>query len=116
MDGLPRNTRYRSAVLNDPDMARIILDQEEEARRRGDIEQKFEWDPSEYSPEVIAVQRLEGLIDELAVILTAQLQGKKSKRKQQGLPKLRTAVEAERDRRRAKQGSSIIERFTPWAA
>lgn len=97
-------------------MAELIVDREDEARRSGDAEDEFEWDPAEFSPEVIATQRLESVLDELAVIMSAQLLGKKSRRKPRQPPKLRTAVEVERERRRAELGNSIIARFTPWAA
>lgn len=116
LDGLPRNSLYRSAILNDPEAARLIVDQEEENERDGGPEPEFEWAVQEFSPEVIALQRIERLLDELAVMTGQQIAGKKSKRKQGRLPKLATAIEAERDRRQKAVGNSIIEQFTPWAA
>ena len=116
LDGLPRNSRFRAAMLNDPEFAKMIVDQEDKRRQSGEDDEPFQWGPAEYSPEVIALQRLEGLLDELAVVVTAQLQGKKSKRKPQDPVKVRTAVEVERERRKVEMGNSIIERFTPWAA
>lgn len=116
LDGLPRNSRFRAAMLNDPEFAKMIVDQEDKRRQSGEDDEPFQWGLEEFSPEVIALQRLEGLLDELAVILTAQVEGKKSKRKPQDPVKVRTAVEVERERRKVEMGNSIIERFTPWAA
>lgn len=116
LDGLPRNSRYRKAVLNDPEVAKVIVDREEEAEKNGDPAPEFEWEIDEYSPVIIAVQRLERLLDELAVRADQQLRGKKSKRKPRPLPKLRSAIEAERASRRNARANSIIERFTPWAS
>ena len=103
-------------MLNDPEFAKMIVDQEDKRRQSGEDDEPFQWGLEEFSPEVIALQRLEGLLDELAVILTAQVEGKKSKRKPQDPVKVRTAVEVERERRKVEMGNSIIERFTPWAA
>lgn len=116
LDGLPRNSRFRAAMLNDPGFAKMIVDQEDKRRLDGEDEQPFEWDPAEYSPEVIALQRVESKLDEVLVYQDRQLYQKKSKRKPQDPVKVRTAVEVERERRKVEMGNSIIERFTPWAA
>lgn len=103
-------------MLNDPGFAKMIVDQEDKRRLDGEDEQPFEWDPAEYSPEVIALQRVESKLDEVLVYQDRQLYQKKSKRKPQDPVKVRTAVEVERERRKVEMGNSIIERFTPWAA
>lgn len=113
---LPRNSAYKQAILNDPDVAKRIVDQEEEADREGKAPPSFEWEISEFSPEVIALQRVERLLDELAVMTAQQVAGKKSKRRASRLPKLVTAIDAERESRQKRVANSIIEQFTPWAA
>lgn len=97
-------------------MAKILVDREEDEEREGNRPPEFEWGVEEFSPNVIALQRIEHLLDELAVMMGQQIAGKKSKRKPRRLPKLTTALDAERESRQKQVANSIIEQFTPWAA
>lgn len=116
LDGLPRNSLYKAAIFNDPEVAKVLVDREEEAEQAGSQEPEFAWEVNEFGPEVIALQRIERLLDELNVMMGQQIAGKKSKRKPGRLPKLVTALDAERSNRQKAVASSIIAQFTPWAA
>lgn len=115
LDGLPKACRYRRALLNDPEMAKAIVDQEEKDRAAGKTESGWAPDLAELDDEMIQLRRLEQLMEEMATLLHQQLAGKKSKRKPKQPPEPRTAVQAERDRRAAERGENIIQIFTPHA-
>ena len=65
IDGLPSTSRFRQALLNDPEVAAELVDAEEARERAG--QPPGDWEPSvsENSPEVIMMGRMLALLGDL---------------------------------------------------
>lgn len=114
MQGLPAASRYRQAILNDPEVARQIVDREEADKTAGK-------DPSgEWGPEVrdmdatfVMLTKVFGVLEELTAIQTGIATDGKKKRKPTRIPPPPTAVAAERERRYIDKHRGILRRLLP---
>ena len=113
IDGLPAASRLRQAVLNDPDAAAALVDQQEADERAGKNAGEWAPDVSEYDANVIMQGRILAALSDIAQTLTAQASGGKSKGKPIRIPTPKTAVEQERDRRHVAKGRDLMKIFTP---
>lgn len=116
IDGLPTHSRFRQAVLNDPDAVHAIVDQQEADERAG--KQPGEWAPeiSEYDANVIMQGRILAALSDIAGLLTAQASGGKSKGKPIRIPTPKTEIDRERDRRHIAKSRDLMRIFTPHEA
>lgn len=114
MQGLSGASRYRQAILNDPEVARQIVDREEADKAAGK-------DPTgEWGPEVrdmdagfVMLMKIFGAIEELTAIQTGIASQGKKKRKPTRIPPPPTAVAAERERRYIDKHRGILRRLLP---
>lgn len=104
LDGLSAQSRYREALLDDPEIAAMVLDQEEQ-------EQATNPDPvlsvRQFSPEVIMAVYIVRTLETLIEATTGKKQAPKT------LPAPHTAVDAEREKRARGKHEQLMGIFLP---
>ena len=113
IDGLPSTSRFRQALLNDPEVAAELVDAEEAREREG--QPAGEWEPSvsENSPEVIMMGRMLALLGDLVNVTISQASQGKQKGRQIKVPTPTTAVDAEREKRSRQKSNMLTSIFLP---
>lgn len=113
IDGLPSTSRFRQALLNDPEVAAELVDAEEARERAG--QPPGDWEPSvsENSPEVIMMGRMIALLGDLVNVTISQASQGKQKGRQIKVPTPTTAVDAEREKRSRQKSSMLTSIFLP---
>nr|BFF07294.1 hypothetical protein GCM10023233_22630 [Brevibacterium otitidis] len=115
MQGLSPASRYRQAILSDPEVAARVVDQEEADRQAG-RQQSTQWVPEvrDMTASFVVLTKLHAVLEELVAIQTGvATQGKKS-RKPTRIPSPPTAIEAERQRRSIEKNRGLLRRLVPW--
>lgn len=115
MQGLSPASRYRQAILNDPEVAVRVVDQEEADKKAG-RQPSTDWGPEihEMSAVVVLLTRVHAVLEELAAIQTGIATEGKKTRKPTHIRPPETAVEAERQRRRVEKNRALMRRLVPW--
>lgn len=112
IDGLPSASRYKAAMLNDPEMARLIAEQDTGGEYSPPLE---EWDT-----QTLVLSQIYDRLGEVikAVLATIQVEKGKSPPKYPAkpFPTPRTAVDDAREAMARETGQMLIDWFTPHAS
>lgn len=111
IDGLPSASRYKAAILRDPEMARLIVEQDDGGEYSPPLE---EWTTAT----LIAAQTYDRLGELIkAVLATIPTEKGKSPPKYPAkpFPQPRTAVDDAREAMARETGQMLIDWFTPHA-
>lgn len=111
IDGLPKSSRMREAMLDDREYAEMIVANESSTDRQE------KWAPSisEFNPMMILLSMLHSAIERNTSMVAATAQGK-GKYKPQPAPSPVTEVDRERERRRHREVNRLFDMFTAPSA
>ena len=111
IDGLPKSSRMRQAMLDDREYAEMIVETETSKDRSA------RWAPtiSEFTPEMILLSMLHSAIERNTSMLAATSSGK-GKYKPQPAPSPETEVDRARERRRYREVNRLFDMFTAPSA
>ncbi|MGO3895350.1 hypothetical protein [Brevibacterium aurantiacum] len=107
IDGLPKSSRMREAMLDDREYAEMIVANESSKDR------SQTWNPTiaELSPELILLSMVYSAVERNTSMVAASAQGK-GKYKPQPAPSPVTEVDRERERRRHREVNRLFDMFT----
>ncbi|WGW12756.1 hypothetical protein LWF01_02995 [Saxibacter everestensis] len=104
IDGLPSASRTRQAQADDPDFARMVVDDEETKPSSG------RWSPPLAEWDTTAII-LSGLRTDIKSLLSTVAAMGGGKGKQEPVPSPRTAIDAERDVRHVQRSQALVDLF-----